>query len=186
MIVTRIGPAKLVRNAIQGECESRGKRRRVSPASYARKGRAFHGYSPTPAPIALAASSLLRHCRAYCSDLCSQVADWLRYFQRTRADGRWLFPDAEEAPGIRLAHIAAGGYDDRGRSLTPETRDAIIKRDNGACKKCGKPGNEIDHIAGSSADPSNLWRVAVRMDVLNEIGRDASAATVPLTGLAPI
>jgi hypothetical protein len=32
----------------------------------------------------------------------------------------------------------------------------IIGRDQGKCRRCGEPGNEIDHIAGSSSDPSNL------------------------------
>jgi hypothetical protein len=94
--------------------------------------------------------------RTYCSDLCSQVAVFVRYFQRVRADGRWKYPDIIEALGVRLAHIAAGGYDNRGRSLSPQIRDEIIERDQGMCRNCGKPGNEIDHIAGSSADPSNL------------------------------
>jgi endogenous inhibitor of DNA gyrase (YacG/DUF329 family) len=94
--------------------------------------------------------------RTYCSDLCSQVADWIRYFQRTRVAGRSLDPDISEALSVKLAHIAAGGYDERGRSLTPDIRSAIIRRDNGACRRCGGPGSEIDHIAGSSPNLSNL------------------------------
>lgn len=97
-----------------------------------------------------------RRQRIYCSDLCSQVADWVRYFQRTRADGRWRLPDIQESLSVRLAHISAGGYDDSGRSLSAKVRGEIIERDGGICRKCGKPGNEIDHIAGSSADLSNL------------------------------
>ena len=94
--------------------------------------------------------------RIYCSDLCSQVADWIRYFQRTRAAGRSLDPDISEALRVKLAHIAAGGYDERGRSLAADVRSAIIRRDNGVCRECGRPGSEVDHIAGSSSDLSNL------------------------------
>jgi hypothetical protein len=94
--------------------------------------------------------------RTYCSDLCSQVADFVRYFQRVRTDGRWNYPDIIEALGVKLAHIAAGGYDDRGRSLHAATREEILLRDGGLCRKCGEPGNEIVHIAGSSADHANL------------------------------
>jgi hypothetical protein len=94
--------------------------------------------------------------RIYCSDLCSQVTSWIRYFQKAKADGRILLPDVHEALGIKLAHIAAGGYAETARRLPPELRDAIGQRDGGICRECGAPGSDIDHIDGSSADPENL------------------------------
>lgn len=94
--------------------------------------------------------------RVYCCDLCSQVADWIRYFRRTRDDGRYLLSDVQDALSVKLAHISIGGYDDRGRSVPVKTRNEVIDRDNGVCRKCGKPGDEIDHIAGSSPHLDNL------------------------------
>lgn len=94
--------------------------------------------------------------KVYCSDLCSQVASWIRYFQKAKADGRILLPDVREAIGIRLAFIAGGGYAETARRLPPELRDAIAQRDGGVCRECGAPGSDIDHIYGSSAEPANL------------------------------
>ncbi len=94
--------------------------------------------------------------KTYCSDLCSQVASWIRYFQKAKADGRILLPDVHEALGIKLALIAGGGYAKTERELPPELREEIKKRDGGMCRSCGSPGTDIDHIQGSSPDPSNL------------------------------
>jgi hypothetical protein len=94
--------------------------------------------------------------RVYCSDLCSQVAIFVRYFQRVRNDGRWGHLEVQEAMSMQLAHIAGGGYDKSGRVLSAEVRDQILTRDRGLCRKCGQPGTEIDHIAGSSGDLENL------------------------------
>jgi len=92
----------------------------------------------------------------YCTDLCSQVAGWIRYYQRTVADGRIDDPDVHEALGIKLAHIADGGYAQRERQLPIEVRRAVIQRDGGVCQSCGQPAADIDHIRDSSADLSNL------------------------------
>lgn len=112
---------------------------------------------PDPIPCANCARPVVpNHMRTYCSDLCSQVAGWIRYFQKIRSDGRWHRYDIQEALGVKLAHIAAGGYDNRGRTLPVDVRRAVFERDGGNCRKCGRPGTEIDHISGSSADLSNL------------------------------
>jgi len=112
---------------------------------------------PDPIPCANCARPVVpARQRTYCSDLCSQVADWVRYFQRVRSDGRFQRFDIQEALGMKLAHIAAGGYDDRGRALSAENRRVIFERDGGLCQQCGKLGTEIDHISGSNANPSNL------------------------------
>lgn len=96
--------------------------------------------------------------RIYCSDLCSQVTSWIRYFQRAVVDGRSKFSDVHEALGIRLAHIAAGGYAETERQLPVELREAVKIRAGGVCQSCGDgdAGTDIDHIRGSSTDLSNL------------------------------
>lgn len=94
--------------------------------------------------------------RCYCSDLCSQVADACRYVRRCEADGRAATPEVREAIGIKIAHIASGGYPETERRLPVEARLAVIKRDEGLCQLCGEPGNEIDHIAGRSGNLDNL------------------------------
>jgi hypothetical protein len=84
------------------------------------------------------------------------VASWIRYFQKAKTDGRIALPDVHEAVAIKLAHIAAGGYAESKRELPPELREQIKTRDGGVCRRCGAPGTDIDHIFGSSPDPTNL------------------------------
>jgi hypothetical protein len=62
---------------------------------------------------------------------------------------------------IRLAFLHSaklGGqvYAETARRLTSEQKAAIWARDRGLCVQCGRPGAEVDHIDGSSDDPSNL------------------------------
>ena len=42
------------------------------------------------------------------------------------------------------------------RRLSPTTREAVWDRDQGRCRLCGAPGDEIDHISDSSSALSNL------------------------------
>jgi len=46
-------------------------------------------------------------------------------FQKTVIDGRYWFPDVHEALGLRLAHIAAGGYAETERQLPVKLREAV-------------------------------------------------------------
>ena len=101
-------------------------------------------------------SSTIREAKVYCSQACAQEAGWVRYARRCRVDGRDQRSDVIEALRIRLALILAGGYDKLARKLPDSIRRAIIERDQGKCRICGKPGDEIDHISGSSDDPANL------------------------------
>jgi 5-methylcytosine-specific restriction endonuclease McrA len=94
--------------------------------------------------------------RLYCSPLCEQTASTIRYTRRVIADGRWEQADVKEAIRTRMAMILGGGYPAAARRLTPAQRKEVLERDGGRCQLCGEPGNEIDHIAGSAADLSNL------------------------------
>ena len=64
-------------------------------------------------------------------------------------------PGIEYALGTRIAHLLAGGYDRKSRTIPPKVRDFVKARDK-VCVTCGEPGKEIDHISGSSNDPDNL------------------------------
>jgi 5-methylcytosine-specific restriction endonuclease McrA len=92
----------------------------------------------------------------HCSSLCGEVANLVRYIRSCLADGRWSRPDVRDAVWIRLVMIADGGYDAKGRKISAELRSQVKARDQGKCRACGQPGNEIDHIAGSSAALDNL------------------------------
>ncbi|MCI0558417.1 MAG: HNH endonuclease [Nitrososphaera sp.] len=100
--------------------------------------------------------SLVNKAALFCSDLCRDEAKFVRYFRACLNDGRYNEPDVQEALRIRLALILGGGYAERARRLSQTIRDAVIARDGGRCRKCGKPGNQIDHIHGSSSDLDNL------------------------------
>ncbi len=94
--------------------------------------------------------------RAYCSELCGQEADWVRYARRCHADGRDQQPDVRQALRIRLALVLGGGYPKLIRQLPEATRLAVYERDEGRCCGCGQPGTEIDHRSGNSSDMLNL------------------------------
>lgn len=92
----------------------------------------------------------------YCSALCREKAKFVRYARGCLRDGRAKNDtDVAYALRIRMAMILGGGYPPA-RSLPPAVRAAVIERDQGLCRLCGAPGEEIDHIDGSSPDLSNL------------------------------
>ncbi|TFD68439.1 HNH endonuclease [Cryobacterium gelidum] len=55
-----------------------------------------------------------------------------------------------------MAFLLIGGYRALGRRPSSETRRKVIERDEGRCQSCGKLGSDLDHVDGSSDDPSNL------------------------------
>jgi 5-methylcytosine-specific restriction endonuclease McrA len=98
-----------------------------------------------------------RHGTLFCSEKCQQTAKAIRYGRATLRDGRYQRDlDVRQAIDMRIAHILGGGYPERACSLSDEQREAIFIRDNRRCCLCGAPATSIDHIAGSSPDPSNL------------------------------
>jgi 5-methylcytosine-specific restriction endonuclease McrA len=98
----------------------------------------------------------IRDASVFCSELCKDEAKFVRYFRACRHDGRLDRPDVQEALRIRLAFILGGGYAERDRRLPSSVREAVFARDEGKCRACGMPGNQIDHISGSSGDLRNL------------------------------
>ncbi|MDQ4212528.1 HNH endonuclease [Microbacterium sp. ASV81] len=92
----------------------------------------------------------------YCSTWCQEIAAQVRYLRRVFRDGRIHDPDVQLAVQTKNAFLLVGGYRSLGRNLTPRLRAEIRLRDNGRCQQCGKPGVEVDHIAGSADDADNL------------------------------
>jgi hypothetical protein len=92
----------------------------------------------------------------FCSELCGQVADTVRYLRRVGRDGRIAQPDVRLAVSTRMAHLLAGGYHKRARSIPGHVRELVWQRDDGRCRSCGAPGEEIDHVEGDSAGMGNL------------------------------
>lgn len=96
----------------------------------------------------------------YCSEYCQQIAGTIRYVRRARANHRE--PEIEFQIGLddRLNLLPSGGYPTRNRLLSKELRETIFKRDNHICCICKKKeAQQIDHIKGSSNDPTNLQAV---------------------------
>jgi hypothetical protein len=92
----------------------------------------------------------------FCSELCRQTGDFVRYARLKVAAGQLDVPDIVAAIQTRMAMILGGGYPEASRRLSRATRAAVIDRDHGACVLCGAEGTDIDHIDGSSADLANL------------------------------
>jgi hypothetical protein len=97
--------------------------------------------------------------KLYCSTFCSEFAGTVRYVRRAIADGRINAPDVQEGIGAKLLMLTGGGYPRLQRALSQSEREVIFTRDNRICRICSKPATQIDHIAGSSSDPSNLRAV---------------------------
>lgn len=92
----------------------------------------------------------------YCSELCEQTAATIRWWRRKIALGEVDRQDIRDTRRMRVAHILGGGYHERARRLSPETRAFVRDRDGGLCVMCGQPGVEIDHIDGDAGNPANL------------------------------
>jgi len=96
------------------------------------------------------------HQTTYCSDLCSQVAGMMRYHRKQEQKGTLRRHDIRDYLKDEAARIAGGGYPRRARRLSPNVRAAVIQRDDGRCRLCGQPGQEVDHIVDSSSSLENL------------------------------
>lgn len=119
--------------------------------------------TPLPAFVGLWEPTKCANCDSrcgptlYCSAPCKQAASTIRYARRVIRDGRIRDdPSVAEAIQVRVAFVLAGGYPERERRLSPDTRRAVVERDGGLCRTCGKPGTEVDHIAGNSSSLDNL------------------------------
>jgi hypothetical protein len=92
----------------------------------------------------------------YCDEFCKDMAKFVRYVRACRGDGRVAQSDIKEAIAIKLLMLHGGGYAEEERTLAPAERTAIFERDLHRCQLCGAPATQIDHIEGSSPEPSNL------------------------------
>ena len=97
----------------------------------------------------------IRTARLFCSEMCQQTAKYVRYARACQRDGRAERFNVREALITRRLNII-GGYPEHKRRVPPKTRQAVIERDGGRCRICGAPGEEIDHIQGSSNALENL------------------------------
>jgi hypothetical protein len=95
--------------------------------------------------------------KAYCGTQCHGEAKAVRYGRaKHRQYGKVLPADITEALGKKVAHALGGGYDRAARSLSKARRVEVWRRDGCRCVTCGAPGEDIDHIDGSSDDLTNL------------------------------
>lgn len=92
----------------------------------------------------------------FCSEKCQQAAGLVRWWRNILANGKIDDVAIQDTLHMRLVKTVKGGYPRKERHLDPVQRYQIFERDRGLCVKCQQPGKEIDHIRGSSPDPSNL------------------------------
>ena len=107
-------------------------------------------------PCANCARPIKGGSKVFCCELCSDVPNTIRYIRRTIEDGRIEDPLVQDAIDIKLALILAGGYPKSARRLSAHQRSDVVSTAQGRCAKCGAPGDEVDHIKGSSSDSTNL------------------------------
>jgi 5-methylcytosine-specific restriction endonuclease McrA len=94
--------------------------------------------------------------KLFCGEQCQQAAGLVRWWREIRTNGKIDDVEIQDLLHMRLVKTVKGGYPRKERHLDPVQRYQIFERDRGLCVECGQPGKEIDHIDGSSADPSNL------------------------------
>ena len=95
--------------------------------------------------------------KIFCTTRCANDAKLVRYVRAASADGRIDKPDVRQAIQVKFGFaLADAEYDEKARYVSPERRAEVIARDQGNCRKCGKPGTDIDHIKGDSGDLDNL------------------------------
>lgn len=92
----------------------------------------------------------------WCSTWCNDVNAKVRYWRSVERDGRIEDPDIRFQIQMDMAFLLIGGYRALGRRPAAATRKEVIERDLGRCQICGKPGSEVDHVAGNLDDSSNL------------------------------
>lgn len=92
----------------------------------------------------------------WCSTWCNDINTKVRYWRAVQRDGRIDDLDIRFQIQMNMAFLLIGGYRALGRRPSAETRKKVVERDEGLCQSCGKPGSDLDHIDGSSDDPSNL------------------------------
>ena len=94
--------------------------------------------------------------KLFCDTWCQETAEIVRYARATTRDGRY---DSDPLIGqtitMRFAFLLIGGYKSFKRHVTPDVREEVIQRD-GRCVRCGKPANQLDHIAGNDNTVDNL------------------------------
>jgi hypothetical protein len=111
----------------------------------------------TPAPCQNCDGPPLEPKKTFCSELCKQESGFVRYVRRKISSGTLIDVDVlRDGIGTALLMIQSGGYPTRERTVSAERRAFIIDRDRGRCRRCGAPGTDIDHIAGSSDAEENL------------------------------
>jgi 5-methylcytosine-specific restriction endonuclease McrA len=107
----------------------------------------------------------------FCSDLCKDEAELVRYYRACKRDGRIERSDVKEAIGIQLAMILAGGYHASARRLSADVRASVIERDQGLCRICHAHGTQIDHICGDSGALANLQLLCERCHNAKTVSR---------------
>jgi len=101
-------------------------------------------------------NSIVEWVSLYCSDYCKQEAKHVRYTRKSIYDGKIKGKDVQDAIGVRFQMLSGGGYPSAERTISAELRKGIFERDQYTCQRCGVEATQIDHIDGSSNDPSNL------------------------------
>jgi integrase len=123
----------------------------------------------------------------FCSQYCRQAAEVVRYVRGCRRDGRDQLEDVREAIRMRLAMVLGGGYPERQRVVSAETRAEVFRRVGGCCEQCGRmldfersTGDRdaiatIQHVHGDSNELENLQAFCRRCNI-----DDARSKFVPL------
>jgi hypothetical protein len=123
--------------------------------------------------------------KLFCSELCNQEAQLIRYIRRVLKDDRAADVEVlRDGIGTRMLMVRSGGYPTRARTIAPALRAAVVARDAAQCVLCGAPGTEIDHIRGSSDELTNL-RLTCKTCNGDRVRDAAVIATDPET-IAPI
>src|SRR5260221_623752 len=90
--------------------------------------------------------------KLFCSEKCQQTASVVRYGRSAKRDGRITLTDVQEAIRMKISQIISGGYPEQSPRLSAEQHFNGVVHEG----RCTAEATTIDHISGSSSDPSNL------------------------------
>jgi 5-methylcytosine-specific restriction endonuclease McrA len=89
----------------------------------------------------------------YCSRLCRDTVEVVRFGRSVVATGHLVEPSVLAVLEVRLATLLQGGYPQRDRRLPTPLRREVLERDGGICQSCGQAfASQVDRVAEAGPD----------------------------------
>lgn len=99
-------------------------------------------------PVCLNCDRDIEHDALYCSRLCRETVEVVRFGRSVVATGHLVEPTVMAALEERLTTILYGSYPEHDRRLPTPLRREVLARDGGLCQSCGQAfASQVDRVA---------------------------------------